>query len=454
MLSKDEVFGLLILVLTVLLQVGNPVEARDSLNVTLLSRYETGGSVNDMFVSRDYAFLADSTKGLVILNVQDPRNPYEVNSVNSISAHALYMVDSLVYVVGKTVAERPKPIFCIYNISNPPNPQLVSSYNDFDFRYSWPWDIFVSGSYAYVAEELYGLEIIDIQKSEAPSKMTDFEQWCNWSTINVSFVREPFAFVAGQACFSIFYVEDKVNPLRVSEIEMGGQLVLPALDLIVIDNLAYVAHLEYGLVIIDVTHVIAPSYLYASGYGPDLNGAGIDVMDNYAYLGTENKGLRIFDITDPSAPVEVGFYETEGKAGRVIVRRETIFLASGSGGLYILQNELLTSLEEEKGEEKSTDGFHLYQNYPNPFNVNTDIRYQLLDIGSFIHTTLKIYNLLGQEVRNIVDEWKKPGVYTITWNGRDNVGDQVASGVYFYRITAKADGTKKWTETKKLLLMR
>jgi carboxypeptidase T len=93
--------------------------------------------------------------------------------------------------------------------------------------------------------------------------------------------------------------------------------------------------------------------------------------------------------------------------------------------------------------------FHLGQNYPNPFNPSTDIEYQIGESGSPIRTTLKIYNVLGQEVRTLVDEVKKANVYTVTWDGRDKSGCEVTSGIYLYRC--KAGQT---TQVRKMVLLR
>jgi hypothetical protein len=95
--------------------------------------------------------------------------------------------------------------------------------------------------------------------------------------------------------------------------------------------------------------------------------------------------------------------------------------------------------------------FELAQNYPNPFNPSTDIRYGIPENGSFIHTTLKIYNVLGQEVRTLVNEPKESGFHTATWNGKDAGGLEVGSGVYFYRLSVDHG---RWSETRKMVLMR
>ncbi|MFQ6092586.1 MAG: FlgD immunoglobulin-like domain containing protein [bacterium] len=67
------------------------------------------------------------------------------------------------------------------------------------------------------------------------------------------------------------------------------------------------------------------------------------------------------------------------------------------------------------------------------------------------HTTLKIYNILGQEVRALVDEHKGPGYYEVTWDGRNEKGDEVSSGVYSYRLSVNG---ARWSETRKMVLLR
>ncbi len=77
--------------------------------------------------------------------------------------------------------------------------------------------------------------------------------------------------------------------------------------------------------------------------------------------------------------------------------------------------------------------FALFQNYPNPFNPTTSIKYDLKDKAK---VTLKIYNMLGQEVRTLVSREQSPGQYTMEWDGKNNAGLSVSSGVYIYRIQA------------------
>jgi hypothetical protein len=93
--------------------------------------------------------------------------------------------------------------------------------------------------------------------------------------------------------------------------------------------------------------------------------------------------------------------------------------------------------------------FELSQNYPNPFNQSTDIEYQIIDSRSPAHISLRIFNVLGQDVRTLVDEQKAAGYHTATWDGRDEMGVEVASGVYFYTILAD-----EFTTAKRMLLLK
>jgi hypothetical protein len=79
------------------------------------------------------------------------------------------------------------------------------------------------------------------------------------------------------------------------------------------------------------------------------------------------------------------------------------------------------------------EDFSLSQNYPNPFNPSTVIEYSLPQSA---HVTIEIYNLLGQKINILVNEDQKVGFYRLDWDGKDKQGNELASGVYFYRIQA------------------
>jgi hypothetical protein len=102
-------------------------------------------------------------------------------------------------------------------------------------------------------------------------------------------------------------------------------------------------------------------------------------------------------------------------------------------------------VEEEEGSFVPQD-FELYQNYPNPFNNETVIRFNLLKPAE---VTLAVYNILGQKVRTIVEGRLGAGPQTLSWDGQDEKGNDLSSGIYFYRLKAG-----ELTETKRLVLLK
>ncbi|HCV42485.1 MAG TPA: hypothetical protein DGH68_03305, partial [Bacteroidetes bacterium] len=91
------------------------------------------------------------------------------------------------------------------------------------------------------------------------------------------------------------------------------------------------------------------------------------------------------------------------------------------------------------------------QNYPNPFNPTTTIQYALPEQAT---VTLKVFNLLGQEVATLVDGMQQASYFKVTWDGRNSVGQQVSTGVYFYQLDAKSVSGKNFGSIKKMLFIK
>jgi hypothetical protein len=107
--------------------------------------------------------------------------------------------------------------------------------------------------------------------------------------------------------------------------------------------------------------------------------------------------------------------------------------------------ELKTNIVEQNRNAQPSE-FVLYPNYPNPFNPETEIEYSLVKDG---RVNLEIYNVLGQRVKTLVDEYQTTGDRLIHWDGKDENGNEVASGIYFYKIQVG-----DLVQTKKMILLR
>lgn len=136
-----------------------------------------------------------------------------------------------------------------------------------------------------------------------------------------------------------------------------------------------------------------------------------------------------------------------------------VFTHTAQGGNYKISSGYIstaaypyTDVKEVMGDGQLPSSFELFQNYPNPFNPTTNIRFNLPGSG---HVRLDIYNILGRRITTLVDEVLTAGHKLVTWDGRDNQGDDVASGIYFYRIEVRSNyGKEKYTKAQKMLLLK
>lgn len=170
----------------------------------------------------------------------------------------------------------------------------------------------------------------------------------------------------------------------------------------------------------------------ASAHIPDLE-AGTGVVANL-----------VFEIVDPSI-VEIVLETVKLEAPD----HELLFVyhdfdVNGIPSIreeYLDFNRTVLSLVSGSGEGSLPKSFALNQNFPNPFNPSTNISF---DLPVASRVTLTVYNILGQEVVQLVDDYMEAGSHSVSWNA-----SSVSSGVYFYRITAEA-----FNQTRKMVLLK
>ena len=106
----------------------------------------------------------------------------------------------------------------------------------------------------------------------------------------------------------------------------------------------------------------------------------------------------------------------------------------------------LSVITDIKNNINKPENFSLYQNYPNPFNPETSIHFT---VPKMSRVSLAIYDILGRKIRALVSETKAAGSYNVTWNGKNNQGQPLASGLYFYKLQAG-----EFSATKKMMLLK
>jgi len=157
------------------------------------------------------------------------------------------------------------------------------------------------------------------------------------------------------------------------------------------------------------------------------NGAGLigdwsGWSDGITIIGSDSTENKIAQVTDHEKKLD-----TKAASGEAAATNDAF---SSDSKISEYQNQQ-TGIEITSDEIPTS--FELYQNYPNPFNASTSINYQLSEDS---HVFIKIYNARGEEIKNLFDAFQTAGYHTVHWDGTDNFGNTVASGVYIYRMIA------------------
>jgi len=182
---------------------------------------------------------------------------------------------------------------------------------------------------------------------------------------------------------------------------------------------------------------------------PDIWWYAIYRADSSDFFPSES--TLIAQVTEPS------YVDSQVIYGNTYYYRVSAVNSKGYGSGYSKEVVGKTGVRGREEERLPTE-FSLSQNWPNPFNANTVIRYSLLvdrgqskgHSGRPSAVSLKIYNILGQEVKTLVDEVQAPGYYSVIWNGRDDSGREVASGIYLCRL--EVIGVKAERTTRMVLI--
>jgi len=126
----------------------------------------------------------------------------------------------------------------------------------------------------------------------------------------------------------------------------------------------------------------------------------------------------------------------ESASGKVIL--------NGNGELQVVNSD---SYSLYKGSvSRIPETFALHQGYPNPFNPETTISYDISNVGN---VEIVVYDMMGREIKTLVSGYHTPSTYQVVWNGTDNRGKIVPSGVYLYRMSSS-----EFTQVNKVMFLK
>ncbi|MEK9137780.1 MAG: T9SS type A sorting domain-containing protein [Bacteroidota bacterium] len=181
-------------------------------------------------------------------------------------------------------------------------------------------------------------------------------------------------------------------------------------------------------------------YTYLGFFGDARALAFRTPREGYAPLGF----IGMYIVTTDTGRTWSLYYSPDSSAVYDVVFVDSLHgFMVGVEGTLLKYNTGIVGVDEEHAGAPVVST--LYQNYPNPFNPTTTIRYSLpSSVGTLHVTSLRVYDVLGQELATLVNEVKQPGTYTVQWDA-----GSAASGVYFCRLRVGS-----FTETRKLILLR
>lgn len=194
-------------------------------------------------------------------------------------------------------------------------------------------------------------------------------------------------------------------------------------------------------------YISPPQTLTSLDYLPDVgNGTvGINPLGDLPWLSLSSDGGNL--TTGESDTVTVTFDSNGLEAGQVFSGVIMIISNDPNAALVTIPVMLMTDpIGGIGGTPSPADKFYLAQNYPNPFNPSTTIHYNL---PKSANVSLKIFNALGQEVKTLVQENQAAGEQSIAWDGKNNSGNPVSSGVYLYVLKSGSE-----VLSRKMLLLK
>jgi len=290
----------------------------------------------------------------------------------------------------------------------------------------------VKGDYVYVTAS--GLRVFDISSPATPTQVGSI----TLSGANGLDVAGSMVYVAaGQnRRIQVVDVTTPSNPI------LRGAIDGYNLDYIVVrGNYVYSAG-YYIFVVADISDPDAP-FVVATQYIPGGDAQGISEENNIVSV-VMSRFVLLIDVTSPSSPAVVGSTEPTISNGEVVADGGVIIAMSIPDGLYLHPGHCGQPIAINDAAPSNTGaGLTIW---PNPFNPSTTIRFE---VPSESQVSLRIYDVSGRLVRALVEGRRDARVHEVSWDGTDNAGRRVASGVYFCQLNAGSS-----VEVRKTVLLK
>ena len=375
--------------------------------------YDQLDDANRLTIDGSYAYIADGSHGLRIVDISDPEDLDSVGSFDTEGiAKDVTVSGSYAYVADWNEGLR------IIDVSDPATPEEVGFYDS-------PGSvagIAVSGNYAYVADYA-GLRIVDVSSPESPEPVSYYTDL--GVNIRRVVIEGDLAYVADlNAGLRILDISDPERPVFISLFETPGQPI----DIDVVGDYAFIADHEEGLLVVDVSNPEEP--ILIGRHDTPGRSHGVRVVEDHAYISDWEGGIRVINVSDKNLLYELAFADTPGLASSIVIDSTYAFLTDYPSSLRVFDVEDYINRPDLVHREQRPDlgDFLLLPSYPNPFNSSTSIPFVL---SAQSRMSLKVYDMTGRLTKTLVDGNRVAGVHEAVWYAGD-----LPSGVYFIRLEA------------------
>ncbi|MEL6824527.1 MAG: T9SS type A sorting domain-containing protein, partial [Calditrichota bacterium] len=321
----------------------------------------------------------------------------------------------------------------VFNINSPDDPKPVGYYEG-------PRQVAfaeVNNNILFLARP-YVVQLLDVHDPMTPLEISSYSTGVPFALTALGVHEETLYLGFSNGDIRVLDISDPTQPQERGRYrDFGSEPVGFAFD----NDLIYAAYLDRGLAI------------FQKGFGPvpwanipSLDETkGVAVNGHLVYMADGDAGLRIFEVKSPEQIREAASFKTGNTASRLAISGDRVFMGDELAGIYILQTDF--TLQSNIASKSAPDKiFELQPAYPNPFNPSTTVRFEL---SAAQRIDIVVYNVLGQEVRSIAAGTFESGLHQLRWDGRDNFGNSLGSGMYFLRIQSSHQ-----VQTQRLMLVK
>lgn len=392
-----------------------------------IDHVSVGGVPQDLALDGDILHVATQDGALHLIDVADPADPALMGvSLDFEDAQGLAVRDGLAYVADSAAGLR------IVDVLDPSAPTVVSS-----LPLAGPAeDVVLLGDHAYVATGEHGLQVVDVCDPAVPVVVGSLDTPAQAHGV---WIEDETVYLADNNSLEIIDVAVPATPQTLGSLTLEG-----VSDVMVAGNLAYVACGWY-LAIVDVSEPISPALV--STYQTASTPNAVQVVGTTLYVAEKYGTLQVFDVSDPAAPRSLGAGHAPDRAYSVLVHGDHVYVGtnSTSGRVRVFPSQCpeATAVETTEIAIPTASGV---RNYPNPFNPTTTISFAVPGGGT---ARLTVHDARGRLVRTLIDGPLAAGKHQVQWNGRDDRGREMASGVYLTRLRAAGE-----TGSGRMILVR